>query len=96
MRKITIPIIIIAAIVLVGCKSVSAVHTETTAGTNAVVSTNSTAGTNSMVSTNASVSTSAPVHINTPSETMAENVMLGDIGAAFICLLPIILALKRT
>jgi hypothetical protein len=33
MRKITIPIIIVAAIVLVGCKSASEVHTQAAAPT---------------------------------------------------------------
>jgi hypothetical protein len=93
MRNI-FPIMIVTATLLVGCHSLSTVHAPTTSGTNAVVSTNTPTGTNATVV--AGASPPATVHVNTPSETLSENIALGDLGAAFLFLLPVILGLKRS
>jgi hypothetical protein len=99
MRKF-IPILLVTATVLAGCSTPATVHTQNAGGTNATASFSMTVGTNAVVGTNAAVaaavSAEAAGHVNSPSETMSENVMLGDLGAAFLVLLPIILCLRRS
>jgi hypothetical protein len=99
MRKF-IPIIFVAATVLVGCHTPTTVHTTTAGSTNATASFSFAVGTNAPAGTNAAaaaaVNADAAGHVNSPSETMSENVMLGDLGAAFLVLLPIILCLRRS
>jgi len=74
MRNI-IPIIFVAATLIVGCKSATMSTTTST-----------TAATNSVAGTNAAATPPAPVP-NTPAQTLAENRMLGDIAGVFLVLL---------
>jgi hypothetical protein len=127
MRNI-IPIMLVAATVLVGCHSPMQANKTTTVaaapagasatankntigdvnaavtvnpaatansvvGTNAVVSNNSAPSTNALAAT--PVQAPATVGPNTPAQTLAENVRLGDLAAAFIIILTI-LALWRS
>jgi hypothetical protein len=73
MRKI-IPIIFVAATLLVGCKS--ATMSTTTAATNSVAGTNAAAAT-----------PPAPVGPNTPAQTLSEDKMLGDFAGVFFVIL---------
>lgn len=83
MRKI-IPIIFIAATLLVGCKSPTMKTTTTSTAT-----TNAVAGTNTVAAT-----PPAPVGPNTPAETTSENLRLGELAGVFLVLLTV-LAVKR-
>jgi hypothetical protein len=74
MRKV-IPIIFVAATLLVGCKSATMSTTSTAAGTNAVAG------------TAAAATPPAPVGPNTPEQTLAENKMFGDLAGIFLALL---------
>jgi hypothetical protein len=83
MRNI-IPIIFVAATLIVGCKSATmSTTTSTTAGTNSVASTNAAAAT-----------PPAPVGPNTPAQTLAEDKMLGNLAGIFLVLLTVA-AVKR-
>ena len=99
MRKFIL-IIFVAAIALAGCSTPSTVHTQSAGGTNAPASFSITVGTTAVAGTNATVaatvSTDAAGHVNSTSETMSENVLLGDLGAGFLVLLIVVLGLKRS
>jgi hypothetical protein len=95
MRNV-IPIIFVVATVLVGCHSPSTVHPQITSGTNAVAGASATISTNALAGTNAAVSANVAGHVNTPSETQSENLRLAGLGAAFLVIMPVILALKRS
>lgn len=81
MRNI-IPIIFVAATLLVGCKSATMSTTATTTATNSVAG------------TNAAATPPAPVGPNTPAQTTAENIRFGELAGAFIVLLTVA-AVKR-
>jgi hypothetical protein len=82
MRKI-IPIIFVAAALLVGCKSATMSTTTSTTSTNAVVGTNATAAT-----------PPAPAGPNTPEQTLAENKILSNLAGVFLVILTFA-AIKR-
>jgi hypothetical protein len=84
MRNI-IPIIFVAATLLVGCKSATmSTTTKTTAATNSVAGTNA-----------AAAAPPAPAGPNTPAQTLAEGRMLGDLAGVFLALLTFA-AVKRS
>jgi len=85
MRNI-IPIIIVAAAMVVGCQTSKQAGKTTAAG--ATTSTNGVAG--------ASAAAAAPVPAgpNTPDQTLAENKKLGNLAGAFLGIL-YVAALKR-
>jgi hypothetical protein len=81
MRKI-IPVIFVAATLIVGCKSAT-MSTTTTAATSAAAGTNSAAATPPV-----------PVGPNTPEQTLAENKLCGDLAGIFLVILTVA-AVKR-
>jgi len=88
MRKF-IPIMFVAATMLVGCRSTPPSNKTTTASTKSMV--NPSANTNAVASTNAVAATPAPpAGPNTPADTLSENVQLGDFGAACLVGLSIV------
>jgi hypothetical protein len=95
MRKF-IPIMFVAAALFVGCKSVTMkTTTSTSASTNAPVSTNSLVSTNAVAGAVTASNNPTP-HVNTPSETLSENAMLGEMGATVIFLMLVVLGLRRS
>jgi len=81
MHKI-IPIIFVAAMVLVGCHSPSMLRTKTAAPTVAT-------------SPLAAAPTAATPVPTTPSQMMSENVRLGELGTAFIVILTVLALMRR-
>ena len=99
MRNI-IPIIFVAATLLAGCRSPARVNKTTTLGSNTVASTNAVVATpapvgpDTVASASAVIDPPAPVGPNTQAKALSENVMLGNLGGAFIVILAILAALR--
>ena len=101
MRNI-IPIIFVAATVLVGCQSPKSASKPTTPGTattmvitNTVFSTNIVFSTNTVASSKTVVVAPITVGPNTPEETASENLKFGKFAAVFIFCLTILALARR-